>query len=81
MTPPLPLNDDIICGWSPRFDINNEDDKKRFYDINKLFEFLGGTKVFIAFGLPYSWKEYNTYYKSAIKLIKSTYGMIQVRIS
>ena len=60
-----------------RFDINNEEDKQRFYDINKLFELLGGAKVFLAFGMPYWLREYNPYFKQAMKLIKSSYDMVE----
>ena len=60
-----------------RFDINNLEDQQRFVNISKLFELLGGAKVFVAFGLPYSWREYNPYFQTAKNLIKSMYDMFQ----
>ena len=66
----------IISGT--RFDINTEEDKKRFVDISQLFEFLGGFKVFIAFGLPFSLRHYNPYFNTAKRLINSLYDMVQV---
>ena len=65
----------IISGT--RFDINNEADKQKFVDISKIFEFLGGFKVFIAFGLPFSLRNYNPYFKMVINLVNSMYDMIQ----
>ena len=58
-----------------RFNNDNMEDRKLFNAITKLFEVLDPTKIIVAFGLPYSWKEYNPYYKKAMKHIKSMYDM------
>ena len=59
-----------------RFDINKKEDKKMFLDLSKLFELIGGFKVFLCFGAPYSLKEYNPYYKTIIGIVNSMYDMI-----
>ena len=60
-----------------RFDINKNEDEQMFLGLGKIFELIGGFKVFLAFGGPYSWKEYNPYYKTMMKLVNSMYGMIE----
>ena len=58
-----------------RFNNENIEDQQRFNTITKLFEVFDLTKLMVAFGLPYSLKEYNPYYKNAMKLITSMYDM------